>query len=197
VRERRALLGAVLAAAAIALPGVAAAGPDANRGGDERALQFERDLVAAQLALAREGPPYFFVDAVKGELRLLVSGITVSRFPAEKHLVGGRLKKALARRDPGSPLLAPFHWAGLDESETGGKSSLGLLLDPPLRIDFEASPSDFFWRWLRFTIGDRFTGGGKNEAGMNLVLFYHPDSLAEFAPLLADSLDVLVLPSGF
>jgi hypothetical protein len=37
---------------------------------------------------------------------------------------------------------------------------------------------------------------GKKDAGMNLVLFYHPDSLATLAPLLDDSLAVLLAPGG-
>ena len=190
-----ALLALTIPAARSAAAAPSGAGEPASR--DARALRFEREILATQLELARRGGPYFQIDAAKGELRLLVSGIVLSQFPSEKHLIGGRLRRALARRDTGSPLLRPFRWVGLDSGDdAGGPGSLSLRLDPTLRVEFEASPSDFFWRWLRFNLGDRF-GGGKGDAGMSLVLFYQPDSLAAFAPLLSDSLDVILLPSGF
>jgi len=186
------VLGSGINSAAAADPA-----PPTPAGRDARSLLFERDLLASQLELAQRGAPYLLLDAIKGEFKLLVSGVVLSRFPSERRLVGGRFRRALARRDPGSPLLQPFRWVGLDTGEEArGPGSLTLRLDPPLRIDFEASPSDFFWRSLRFNLGDRLGIGGKGDSALNLVLFYQPDSLAAFAPLLADSLDVLVLPSN-
>jgi hypothetical protein len=188
------ILAAVVACAAAAAMATAGAEAQALSGDDLARARFEHELLASHLELAREGSPYFTLRPGAGDLRLLVSGVVLSRFAAEKNLVAGRLRRALERREPGSIVARPFRWEGLDAGEAaGGVGSVSLRLDPPLRLDFEASPSDFFWRWLRFNLVDRFGGKSKPE-GMSVVLFYHPETLATLTPLLADTLPVLLLP---
>jgi hypothetical protein len=182
-------VGAALAAGAWE---PAAAGEPSD--GEVQGLRFERTLLASQLDLAKKGTPYFRVNPWAGELELLVGGVVVSRFPAEKCLVGRDVKRQLTRKDPTAPIAKPFAWAGFERGEEGAAAaSMSMLLRPTLRIDFEGSPSNFFWRWLRFQL-QGFGLIGRKDSGMSLVLFYHPDSLATLTPLLDDSLAVLVSP---
>lgn len=190
------LVAAGLAATVAAPPGVRSASADPVSESEARRARFEHALLSSHLELATHGAPYFTLDPLAGEMSLLVSGVALSRFPAEKHLVGGRLRRLIDRKDPASVITKPFRWVGLDEGEkASGVGSLVMRLEPPLRIEFEASPSDFFWRWLRFNLVDRLGGKGKDDVAMSVVLFYPPDSLATMTPLLADSLPVLLLPN--
>ncbi len=182
----------VSAPAADGAGGDAASGQPSN--GEIQGLRFEKAVLASQLDLARKGSPYFRVNPWAGEMELLVGGVVVSRFPAEKCLIGRDVRRLLTRKDPNSVIARPFAWAGFERGEEGGAgASLGMLLQPSLRLDFEGSPSNYFWRWLRFQL-QGFGLVGRKEGGMSLVLFYHPDSLATLTPLLDDSLAVLFSP---
>lgn len=193
VRVLLALVTALIAGSASRV----AAAPSPPSNGEVQALRFEKEILSAQLNLAKQGTPYFQLDPWTGELELVVGGVVVSRFPAKKCLVGRDLRRMLRRKDPTSPIVQPFKWAGLEHRVQGSTgSSASLRLEPSLRIDFEGSPSNFFWRWVRFQMQDRLGALGKKASAMNLVLFYHPDSLATLTPLLDDTLSVLISPFG-
>lgn len=192
-RPAAALLAALVLGAALASRGSGQEGAPAAE--PSRRTLYEREVLASLLELADAGTPFFTLDPEAWEVRLLVNGVPLSRFPSERHLVSGRLERLLERREPGSIVSKPFRWAGLDAGpEAGGVGSYSLRLEPAVRVDFEASPSDFFWRSLRFRITDRL-GGGRASDAMSAILFYPPDSLAALAPLLADSLPVLFVPA--
>src|SRR5262245_23050767 len=82
--------------------------------GEMQSLRFEKELLGSQLELAKRGMPYFQLDPWSGRLDLVVGGVVVSRFPAEKCLVGGGLRKLLQRKDPSSAIVRPFNWLALD-----------------------------------------------------------------------------------
>ncbi|MFN0150386.1 MAG: hypothetical protein ACKVU1_06700 [bacterium] len=155
---------------------------------------FRKQWLEAHLALAKAEKPYLLLDPNTGELRLLIRGVPLAAFPAEGVLAGMNLEKLAREREPYSPLVKPFVWSGFEKSATADAiGTLTVMFEPPLRIDFQTSPSDFYWMRIRRKITERLPWA-KKESGLSLTLFQSAESLVSVAPVLADSFPLLFAP---
>ncbi len=171
-----------------------AAPPVIPRDAETREALFRKQWLEAHLALAKAEKPYLLLDPISGELRLLIRGVALAAFPAEGVLVGRNLEKLVQQKQPYSPLAKPFVWSGFEKSATADAiGTLTVMFEPPLRIDFQTSPSDFYWMRIRRKITERLPWA-KKESGFSLTLFQSAESLVSVAPVLADSLPLLFAP---
>jgi hypothetical protein len=176
--------------AAKSAPERAAASKPLDR--ETRGLLFRKQWLETHLALAKEGKPYMMLDTDTGELTVLVRNVVLARFPAEGVLPGIGVERLVDGRAPGSILTKPFRWTGFEKSATAeAVEALTVTFDPPLRIDFRTSPSDFAWLRLRSKIVERLPWTKKGE-GLSITLFHAPASLVAVAPVLSDSLPLLI-----
>jgi len=159
-----------------------------------RELLFRKQWLEAHVALAKAEKPYLLLDPNSGELRLLIRGVALAEFPSEGVLPGRNLEKLVAQKLPYSPIVRPFVWSGFEKSATADAiGTLTVTFEPPLRIDFQTSPSDFAWMRIRRKIMERLPWA-KKESGLSLTLFQSAESLVSVAPILADSLPLLFAP---
>jgi hypothetical protein len=155
-----------------------------------RAELFKKECLESRVALAKEEKPYLVLDPRSGELRLEIRALVLARYPAEAMLPGRNLDRMLHQRQPSSPITKPFEWAGFEKRATAeAVEALSVRFQPPLRIDFQTSPSDFYWMRLRRKIADSLPWG--KEDGLSIMLFHDAASLAAVAPVLADSLPLV------
>lgn len=173
------------------------AGPPAvPRDAATREALFRKQWLEAHVALAKAEKPYLLLDPNSGELRLLIRGVALAEFPAEGVLAGRNLEKLVHERLPYSPLVEPFVWSAFDKSATADAiETLTVTYAPPLRIDFQTSPSDFYWMRVRRKIMERLPWA-KKETGLSITLFQSAESLVSVAPILADSLPLLFAPDA-
>lgn len=155
-----------------------------------RAALFKKECLESHVALAKDEKPYLVLDPRSGELRLVIRALVLARYPAEAMLPGRNLDRMLHQKAPSSPITKPFEWVGFEKRATPeAVEALTVRFEPPLRIDFQTSPSDFYWMRLRRKIVDSLPWG--KEDGLSIMLFHDAASLAAVAPVLADSLPLV------
>jgi hypothetical protein len=163
---------------------------------DARTLRFANEILATHLDLAKKEKPYFVLDPQGGELSLRIRGVVLATFPAEGTLLGHNLGGLIRRRAAGTPVTQAFTWISHTEDMAGDAlAAVSVTYDPPLRLEFQTSPSDFYWRRLRYEVEERLPWRkGKRE--LSMILFHDPESLVTLSPLLADSLPLVFAPPG-
>ena len=69
-----------------------------------------------------------------------------------------------------SPICKPFEWVSFEKRATPeAVEALSVRFLPRLRLDFQTSPSDFYWMRLRRRIVDSLPWG--KEDGLSIMLF--------------------------
>ena len=155
-----------------------------------RSALFKKECLESHVALAKSEKPYLVLDARSGELRLVLRALVLARYPAEATLPGRNLDRLLHQKAPSSPICKPFEWVSFEKRATPeAVEALSVQFQPRLRLDFQTSPSDFYWMRLRRRIVDSLPWG--KEDGLSIMLFHDAASLAAVAPVLADSLPLV------
>jgi hypothetical protein len=155
-----------------------------------RSALFKKECLESHVALAKDEKPYLVLDPRSGELRVVIRGLVLARYPAEATLPGRNLDRLLHQKAPSSPICKPFEWVSFEKRATPeAVEALSVQFQPRLRLDFQTSPSDFYWMRLRRRIVDSLPWG--KEDGLSIMLFHDAASLAAVAPVLADSLPLV------
>ena len=155
-----------------------------------RAALFKKECLESHVELAKDEKPYLVLDPRSGELSVVIRGLTLARYPAEATLPGRNLDRMLHQKTPSSSICKPFEWVGFEKRATPeAVEALTVRFQPQLRLDFQTSPSDFYWMRLRRKIVDSLPWGKEN--GLSIMLFHDAASLAAVAPVLSDSMPLI------